>query len=196
MALLDSNGCCPGASRAGANVLTEPDSWPRWRAVPSPWGPCRLPAPKAGHLPRLAHAPAAGDIAADPRSIRTAGVLSTSRSPREPSISCTNSENRSGLARWAVLGPEVSIQTSHACQEDDRPLCPTCLHLTSIAGAVTGHVCATRLQRLLPRSIEGRGERPYGTGLLASLESAPPWGPQWVELREGLRTREEYHRTT
>ena len=162
----------------------------------SPRVPCRLPAWKVGHMPRLAQAPAANDIAADPRSIRTAGVLLTSRSPREPSISCTNSENRSGLARWAVLGPEVSIQTSHACQEDDRPLCPTCLHLTSIAGAVTGHVCATRLQRLLPRSIEGRGERPYGTGLLASLESAPPWGPQWVELREGLRTREEYHRTT
>ena len=29
--------CCPGPSRTGANVLTEPDSWPRWRAA-SPWG--------------------------------------------------------------------------------------------------------------------------------------------------------------
>jgi len=27
----------------------------------------------------------------------------------------------------------------------------------------------------LPRSIEGRGERPDGTGLLASLESSSPW---------------------
>ena len=117
-------------------------------------------------MPRLAQAPVAGDIAADPRSIRTAGVLLPSRSPRGPWIACTNSENRSGLARWADLDPEVSIQTSHAYQED-RPLCPTCLHLTSIASAVAGPVCPARLQRLLPRSIEGRGERPDGTGLLA-----------------------------
>ena len=71
---------------------------------------------KAGHMPRLAHAPVAGDIAADPRSIRSLGVLSPSRGPGERWISCANSENRSELARWAVLGPEVSIQTSHAYQ--------------------------------------------------------------------------------
>ena len=123
-------------------------------------------------MPRLAHAPVAGDIAADPRSIRTPEVLLTSRAPGEHWISYANSENRSGLARWAVLGPEVSIQTSHENQED-RPLCPTCLHLTSIASAVAGHVCSTRLQRLLPQSIEGGGEGPGGTGLLAPLESSP-----------------------
>ena len=90
-------------------------------------------------------------------------------------IPCAHSENRSRLARWAGLDPEVSIQTSHACQED-RPLYPACLHLTSIASAVAGHVCPTRLQQLLPRSIEGRGERPDGIGLLASLESSFPLG--------------------
>ena len=126
-------------------------------------------------MPRLAHAPVAGDIAADPRSIRSLGVLSPSRGPGERWISCANSENRSELARWAVLGPEVSIQTSHANQKD-RPLCPTCLHLTPVAGAVAGHVCPTPLQRLLPRGIEGRGERPDRTGLLASLESSFPLG--------------------
>ena len=46
------------------------------------------------------------------------------------------------------------------------------LHLTSTAGAVAGHVCPTRLQRLLPRSIEDRGERPDRTGLLASPRRA------------------------
>jgi len=91
-----------------------------------------------------------------------------SRSPRECWIPCAHSENRSGLARWAGLDPEVSIQTSHAYQEDDRPLCPTWLHITSIAGAVVAHLCPTRLQRFSPPSIEGRGERPGGTGLLAS----------------------------
>jgi hypothetical protein len=108
-----------------------------------------------------------------------------SRSPGRRWIACTNSENRSGLARRAHLGPEVSIQTRHAYQEG-RTLCPTCLHLTSIAGAVAGHVCPTRLQRLLPRSIEGRGERPHGTGLMASLgEQLPLGGPADFRL---LRT--------
>ena len=173
MALLDSNGRCPGASRAGTNVLTEPDSWPRWRAAP-PWRPCRLPDWKVGHMARLAHAPVAGDIAAGPRSISFGGVSLTSRSPRGRWISCAHSENRSGLARWALLGPEPSIQTSHAYQED-RPLCPAWLHLTSIASAVAGHVGPTRLQRSLPGSIEDRDERPDGTGLLATLESSSPW---------------------
>ena len=104
-----------------------------------------------------------------------------SRGPGRRWISCANSENRSGLARWAVLGPEVSIQTSRACQED-RPLCSTCLHLASIASAVAGHVCPTRLQRLLSRSIEGSGEHPDGTGLLASLETSSPLGPDDFRL--------------
>jgi hypothetical protein len=122
---------------------------------------------------RLAHAPVAGDIAADPRSIRTTGVLLPSRGSGGRWISCANSENRSGLVCWAGLGPEVSLQTSYANQED-RPLCPTWLHLTSMATLV--RVCSTRLQRLLPRSIEGRGERPDRTGLPASLESSSPLG--------------------
>ena len=125
-------------------------------------------------MARLAHAPVAGDIAAGPRSISFGGVSLTSRSPRGRWISCAHSENRSGLARWALLGPEPSIQTSHAYQED-RPLCPACLHLTSIASAVAGHVGPTRLQRSLPGSIEDRDERPDGTGLLATLESSSPW---------------------
>jgi hypothetical protein len=123
------------------------------------------------HMPRLAHAHVAGDIAADPRSIRSWGVPLPSRGPRGRWTSCGNNESRYGLACWAVLSPEVSIQTSHASQED-RPLCPTCLHLTSIASAVASHVCPTPLQRLLPRSIEGRGERPDRTGLLASVTCA------------------------
>src|SRR5262249_23515141 len=116
------------------------------------------------------------DIAADPRSIRSSGVFLPSRGPGGRWISCANSENRSGLACWAVLGPKVSIQTSHACRED-RPPCPTCRHLTSMASAVAGHVCPTRLQRLWPGSIEGRSERPNGTVLLALLVSSFPLGP-------------------
>ena len=147
----------------------------------------RLPAWKVWHMPRLAHAPVAGDIAVDPRSIRSSGVFLPSRGPGGRWISCANSENRSGFACWAVLGPAVSIQTSHACRED-RPPCPTCRHLTSIASALAGHVCPTRLQRLWPGSIKGRGERPDGTVLLASLVSSFPWGalPKLADLRRRL----------
>ena len=124
--------------------------------------------------------------AADPRSIRSWGELLPSRGPGGRWTSCANSENRSGLACWAGLGPEVCIQTSHANQED-RPSCPSCRHLTSIASAGAGHVLPARLQRLLPRRIEGGGERPDGTGFLTSLESSPPLGDpdDFLLLRTG-----------
>ena len=142
----------------------------------SPRVPCRLPAWKVGHMPRLAQAPAANDIAADPRSIRTAGVLLTSRSPRGPSISCTNSENRSGLACWAHLGPEVSTQTSHACQED-RPLCPTCRHLTSVGSAVAATFGPLDSNGCCPGASRAGAKVLTEPDSLASLESSSPLGP-------------------
>ena len=103
-----------------------------------------------------------------PRSIRIWGEPLPSRSLGVRWISFANSENRSGLARRPVLRPEVSIQTSHAYQED-RPHCPTCLHLTSIASAVSGHVCPLDSHGCCP------GASRAGANVLTEPDSWPCW---------------------
>jgi len=101
----------------------------------------------------------------------------TSRSPRGRWIPYAHSENRCGLARWAGLDPEVSSQTSHACQED-RPLCPTCRHLTSVGSAVAATF----------GPLDSNGCCPGASRAGANVRTEPDFWPRWRALLLGARS--------